>query len=159
MTFSISLNAQTYSDQNSDREIHLFIELNKKYFGRNNLDNKILNWNYCELYFDSKNCWIGDNIQKDSDNLITNECIADFQLRFKGLKQDSIESFRNLKERSDRKKYYRVSIPIISTDGNLAIIKISFWCGDECGSGGIMIFKKVGINKWKMVDMRNTWVS
>ena len=159
LSFSISINAQTYSDLTTDKEIHSFIDLNKKYFGRNKLDNKIIDWQFCELYKDSQNCLLGNFVQKDFDTLLTTDILSDFQVGFKGLKQGSLVSFQNLKPKSDQKKYYRISIPIFSLDGNLAIIKISYWCGDECGSGGILIFKRVGINKWEKVDMRNTWVS
>lgn len=156
---AISINAQTYSDLTTDKEIHSFIKLNKKYLGRNKLDNKIIDWQFCELYKDSQNCLMNHFVQKDSDTLLTTEILSHLQVGFKGLKQGSIVSFQTLKAKSGQKKYYRISIPIFSLDGKLAIIKISYWCGDECGSGGILIFKRIGVNKWEKVDMRNTWVS
>ena len=92
-----------------DEEETSFIKLNKKYFGMNKLDNKIIDWQFCELYKDSPNCLLGHFLQKDSDTLLTNEILSDFQVGFKGLKQGSIVSFQNLKEKSDQKKYYRIS--------------------------------------------------
>ncbi|MBA5630116.1 hypothetical protein [Moheibacter lacus] len=51
-----------------------------------------------------------------------------------------------------------ISMPILSSDGNTAIIQIDINCGVLCGSGNTLLFKKIN-GKWKLIDQNMSWIS
>lgn len=54
---------------------------------------------------------------------------------------------------------YKVSLPIVSSDGNLALIKITEECNCMLGGyGGEFLFRKVN-GKWAKVNSYNNWIS
>jgi hypothetical protein len=51
-----------------------------------------------------------------------------------------------------KKKYVRYfSVPIISRNGKFAIVKYEDLCGEDCGSGAILVMEKIK-NKWIVID-------
>lgn len=150
--------SQSYSDLMTDSVIHEFIELNKRYLGGRKLDSKIIDWQKCDLFKDYKNCVIVDFIQANSDSIITDKLLSEFQTLYQSIDENKPDSFPILSDKQKKGKYDQVSVPLISSDGKTAIIKVRYWCGDECGSGGILIFKK-NKNKWTKVGKRSTWIS
>lgn len=149
--------AQNYSARISDFEIIDFIKNNKKQFGGNRLDNKISPWNRCDIYQDFSNCWSGDFIQKKSDTIITNEILDLIHKEFESINFET-KVFKEIKSKRSKKKYLNISIPIILESENIALVKLSYWCGDECGSGGILILRFEN-GKWRKIDYRCTWLS
>ncbi len=51
-----------------------------------------------------------------------------------------------------------ISLPILSADGNTAIMQISDHCGMLCGSGSTYLFKKID-GKWKLINKNMSWIS
>ena len=156
---AISLSyAQQDSSIVSNKDIKQFIQSQKGELSYGNLDARILNWTDCDLFLIQDKCWIGDFIRKDADTLITEEDLLCFQWQHKALASSKVSVFPFLKERNPQKPHSQTSIPLFSQNRKLAIIKVSYWCGDECGSGGIRIFKKIG-KKWKFIEERCGWTS
>lgn len=158
MIISHNLNAQSYSDKLADTDVIEFIKVNKNLLGGNRLDSEIIKWDRCDLYKDLDNCWLGNYIQNVSDTIITASVLRSIQENFQSLHQDRIERFNEFKDKSNRKNFYRISVPIITNDGTIAIIKILHYCGNDCGSGGVLIFKRID-NKWIKVAYRSSWIS
>ena len=155
-----SLRAQTYSEIISDDEIQDFVKLNRKHLGKKKLGNQILDWDSCDFFEDLNNCILSQNIQDENDTIITREVLDDFQKLFLSLMKNSPTTFSFLKSKSNKRtKFSSVSIPFIVNNGNLAIIKKSIWCGNECGGGGILIFKKDENQIWKVIDHRSSWIN
>lgn len=149
--------SQTYSNLTTDNEVHSFIKLNKRVFKKNRIDSRILDWSKCNLFEDPNNCWRGDFLQTENDSIISGHYLNNFQTIYNSLNINQ-KLFLNFSDRQEKNQYTRISIPLISSDGTIAIVKISHWCGDECGSGGILVFKRIR-NKWIKVDYRCTWIS
>ena len=95
---------------------------------------------------------------KEKDSIISKALISEFQNQFIAIRKESPQFFSFLKNQANKKKFSFVSIPLISSDGNTAVIKYGSWCGNECGSGGIKVYKKIKA-KWKQVDYRCIWMS
>ena len=155
LTIHFSSFGQTYTDAMSDDEIHSFL---RKTIKIKNTDSEILEWKRCDLFKELNNCNFGEFLQKENDNLINDSTLLDIQEKYKSIEKKQAKYFQILKEKKKKKKYSRVSIPIISNDGKIAIIKVMDWCGDECGSGGILIYYKVK-GTWNKIDFRCTWMN
>ena len=155
LLFNNMLPGQTYSNCMSDKEVYQFI---KEVFPKSKIDTEILKWEDCEFY-ENINCKYALNnyILQDKDSL-TAEYMSDFGKQFQFIKQKNINFYYQYKNRQNKRKYTRVSIPLISADKKVALIKISNRCGDECGSGGIYIFARKQ-NKWKLIKEKFTWLS
>ena len=54
---------------------------------------------------------------------------------------------------------HSVSIPLFSLKKDYVIIKLSYYCGNECGYGGYNVYKRLKRNKWKYVTTVNGWIS
>lgn len=148
--------AQSYSKIVKDEEIYDFIKQQRRYLGGNKIGSKILEWDSCNLFKNSYDCFF-DFIQTQNDTILTDKLLTDFQLQYNALIKNS-QVLKNFKSRTHKKKSYNISIPLFSHDKKTAIIKIAHWCGDECGSGSILIFKKIN-DKWIKVDTRCSWIS
>jgi hypothetical protein len=59
----------------------------------------------------------------------------------------------------DNKFVYKVSLPIVSSDGQTVLIKITQDCNCGLGGqGGEYLFKKID-GKWKITNRFNVWIS
>lgn len=155
-----SLRAQTYSEIISDDKIQDFVKLNQKHLGKKKLGNQVLYWNQCDLFKDLNNCFLSQFIQNENDPIITEKVLKELQTQFSSLTKNSPTTFSFLKSKSNKRtKFSSVSIPLIVNDESLAIIKKSIWCGNKCGGGGILIFKKDENQIWKRIDYRSTWIN
>jgi len=155
LTIHFSSFGQTYSNLMTDDEIHYFL---KQTIKSRNTDSEILSWNKCDLFKDLNNCYKGEFLQKDNENFINDTLLIEFQKKYESIENKGASHFQIFREKKNRKKYSRVSIPLISNDRKTAIIKIMAWCGNECGSGGILIYIRQK-GKWKKIDFRCTWVN
>jgi hypothetical protein len=153
----ILLFAQNYSKQTSDLKIIEFIKDNKHLIGGNKLDNAIIPWDSCNFYKDFNECWLGDFIQTKSDTIITDNILELLQKEFDSI-DNKTKAFNEFKNKQSKKRFFNISIPIIIESKNIAVVKFSYWCGDECGSGGILIFRFEN-GKWRKIDNRCTWIS
>lgn len=67
-----------------------------------------------------------------------------------------------LKERRNKNNrpfsFYEMSIPLFSLDREKAYVQIGHYCGRLCGSGKAIYLKKIN-GKWKIIDIRSTWIS
>ena len=142
----------------SNNEIQDFIEKNIKELGGSKLDRRILEWKPCDLFKDLNNCITNEFIQDKIDTLITNDILLDLQSNFQAINKNKPSTFKLLKNRVKKKTYYRVSIPLISDIQKIAITKISYQCGNECGSGGILIFTEHD-GTWTKADKRCKWIN
>lgn len=155
--FPTLLFAQKYSKQTSNLKMIEFIKDNKHLLGGNKLDNEIIPWDSCNVYKDFNECWLGDFIQTKSDTIITDQILTLIQNEFDSI-DNKTKAFNELKSKKSKKRFFNISIPIIIESENIAIIKLAYWCGDLCGSGGILIFKFQN-GKWKKIEERCTWIS
>lgn len=149
--------SQTYSSSVSDVAIQKFIEANRKSLGKGKLSNTIYNWDPCYFTNDPKNCLIHSFIQNKNDSIINSEILKEIQNQFTKLNLEA-RSFDFLKSKSPRKSNYMISVPLFADQDRFAIIVRSNSCGNECGGGGVLIFKKNENEKWEQVDYRLTWL-
>ena len=56
------------------------------------------------------------------------------------------------------KQYAHISIPIISYDGEKAIVYGGYYCGGLCGSGGIFFLEKID-GMWHLIEYERRWVA
>lgn len=146
---------QTFSDVTTDKEIYKFI---KKTYKVSSIDSEIIKWKDCEFYKNITCEIFIDYLQMTNDKLLTDSIFADLRQKYESVKAKNIQYFSKFRVRKSNKKYLRISIPLISTDGKYIIIKVNEHCGDECGYGGIHIYEKRK-NKWILIDRRFTWIS
>jgi len=155
LVLSISNYCQTYSLTTSDSAIIDFV---KKNFRKGNFHCKVFIWDSCDLFRNSGGCYLRSYVAKENDSILSESTIHEFQNQFNAIKKDCPKDFVFLKNRAHKKEFHYVSIPLFSTDKNIAIIKYGVWCGNECGHGGIYIYKKIN-GEWKLVDVRSKWIS
>jgi hypothetical protein len=149
--FKTNVESQVYSDSLSDSLVNDFIKQNRKYLGGSMIDAHILKWDNCNLYYDFKVCIKNEFVKLDTDKIITDSLLTDFQSKFQSLKH--VDLFVDYKNKTGNKKFCKISIPLISSNGKYAIIKYGYFCGDECGYGGIFLFEKRK-NRWIKIDYR-----
>jgi hypothetical protein len=58
--------------------------------------------------------------------------------------------------KSHQKGYYELGKPLMSKDGNSAVIYTAFQCGAKCGNGGATLFQKKS-GKWVAVKHIYSW--
>jgi hypothetical protein len=54
--------------------------------------------------------------------------------------------------------YYNISAPLFSIDKEIAIVRISYFCGGLCGNGGTYIYKKEN-GTWRLKLTLVEWIS
>ncbi len=60
---------------------------------------------------------------------------------------------------TEHKFLYRISLPVVSSDGKTALVKITEDCNCGLGGqGGEYLFKKID-GKWQMTNQFNSWIS
>ncbi len=148
---------QTYSDIVPDKEIIDFIEQNEKVLGKRILSPEIYSWSVCELIENKNDCWIDAYLMKQNDTILTKQDLEYFNKQNDSFIIKKQDKFEHIDDKFPKHFNY-ISIPLSSEDKSLAVIKIGHFCGDECGSGGILIFRFIK-GKWEKIDFRNTWLS
>jgi len=58
-----------------------------------------------------------------------------------------------------KKDIYSYSLSIFNLEKNIALIRVSFYCGSLCGHGGVYVYQKGNDGNWKLLDVINSWVS
>ncbi|MGV0924728.1 hypothetical protein [Empedobacter tilapiae] len=108
-----------------------------------------------------------DNIEFDSEYLKSFSLIDKpsvyVQLLFSNFKElvnyKSRNKFKNLNNKNQKTTfYYSVSEPILSSNSDLALIKITEHCEMLCGESSVYIFEKVN-GKWKIKKKILIWIS
>ncbi|MFC0879007.1 hypothetical protein ACE01N_20600, partial [Saccharicrinis sp. FJH2] len=161
--------SQKYTKTNNDKEIntflrknfcginkyHIFFKKGHLYFNKTNIIPEILDWEKHELFMIKNQdlCFV----QTYNDTLITQSALYDFQKSYSSINY-STKKFDIFHGTKDKKHFTQISIPLFSSDNKLMIVKYKSWCGNECGSGGILVFKKFD-EKWKQIDSRCTWMN
>ncbi|MGV0977439.1 hypothetical protein [Empedobacter sp. UBA7494] len=110
---------------------------------------------------------IEDNIEFDSEYLKSFSLIDKpsvyVQLLFSNLKElvnyKSRNKFKNLTNKNQKTFfYYTFSEPILSSNSDLVLIKITEHCEMLCGESSVYIFEKVN-GKWKIKEKILIWIS
>ncbi len=108
-----------------------------------------------------------DNIEFDSEYLksfpLIDKPSVYTQLLFLNLKElvnyKSRSAFKNLSNKNQKTTfYYSVSEPILSSNSDLTLIKITQHCEMLCGESSVYIFEKVN-GKWKIKEKILIWIS
>lgn len=55
------------------------------------------------------------------------------------------------------KRYYSISVPIFSKDGNTAYVELNYYAGDFGNGFAIILKKEKGV--WKIIQSRLSWIS
>ena len=110
---------------------------------------------------------VEDNIEFDSEYLklfsFFDKPSVYTQLLFSNLKEllnyKSRNKFNNLTNKNQKTTfYYSVSEPILSSNSDLALIKITEHCEMLCGESSVYIFEKVN-GKWNIKEKILIWIS
>ncbi len=151
--YSNLLICQTYSTLTSDTEIYKIV----KHLHLKNLKKGILKWDRCDI-FKELDCISTTLIMKNGDSIISDDLLNDFQKHYNAINTDSSIVFSFIKDKRNRKYNEWVSVPLISSDGKIGLIKYQESSCLDCSIGGIYILRK-SKNKWKVIDFRCTWMS
>jgi hypothetical protein len=54
--------------------------------------------------------------------------------------------------------YYEMTIPVFSSNKQVAYLEVNHYCGRLCGSGKSLYLKKIN-GKWKIIEKWRTWIS
>lgn len=54
---------------------------------------------------------------------------------------------------------YSYSVPLFSSNGQYALLKKSFYCGNLCAYGGVYLYRKIDETSWELVKVLNGWMS
>ena len=64
----------------------------------------------------------------------------------------------NKKKTGKPYNYYEMTIPVFSSDNQVAYLELNNYCGRLCGSGKSLYLKKIN-GKWKIIKKWRTWIS
>jgi hypothetical protein len=110
-------------------------------------------WEYHEYLFNKHN---------GIDSLFTSTDMDSLFIQFMAIKDTvwshHIEGARIKNWRSPRNQY-RYSVPLFCQNQRYVLIKKSFYCGNVCAYGGIYLYEKIGVRKWKLLKVLNGWMS
>ncbi len=62
------------------------------------------------------------------------------------------------KNKGTHYSYYEMTIPVFSSNNQIAYLELNHYCGRLCGSGKSIYLKKIN-GKWKVIEKWGTWIS
>ncbi len=134
-----------------------FILNNKEKLGGRLLDNTLVKWKRNQLFDNGDPLRFSDFVMIENDTLLSKEDVKYFLSHYLVLQELENSKIEGLKAKSHKREYCKVSLPLFNEQGSKAILNISWFCGDECGTNSILVFEKVK-GKWKITESRKSWI-